>query len=382
MRLTSLHPLYLLVAMIFLTMGLFYIALSLSETKVTVTPRDESPWPWFPDTEPGEAVGKTELTVIEEDRSISYRFFLSSLHDKPWTGYNVNFQDDQQRKMVDLSQFDSLTFKAKCAPRNILLLVLFTFHENATDIQKTNTYRINWHFFICNQYTERHTVPLTAFETPDWWLQNSGLELVDRAYDLSKVLSFGFINSLQSPRDTVSHATFTDVAFVGRNRTVLVISVVFICTLWVVFAVWMLNRYVAMSVEIAKSKMQQDLNLITYQKLSIEPHKDKAKCELIRYLVTEYSNPDITIDTVSHALGINRNKVNDFLKDELGITFTTYINKLRLTEAARLLTEYPEESISQIAYNVGFNNATYFNRLFKKAYGCTPKQFRDGNPLD
>jgi AraC-like DNA-binding protein len=60
----------------------------------------------------------------------------------------------------------------------------------------------------------------------------------------------------------------------------------------------------------------------------------------------------------------------------LGFTFTGYLNKLRLTEAARLLADKPEASIAEIAYSVGYKNVSYFNKLFKEDYGCTPKIFR------
>jgi AraC-like DNA-binding protein len=49
---------------------------------------------------------------------------------------------------------------------------------------------------------------------------------------------------------------------------------------------------------------------------------------------------------------------------------------LRLTQAARLLTERGSATISEIAYSVGYSNVSYFNRLFKEEYGCTPKDFR------
>ncbi|MFJ1468494.1 helix-turn-helix domain-containing protein, partial [Massilia orientalis] len=51
-------------------------------------------------------------------------------------------------------------------------------------------------------------------------------------------------------------------------------------------------------------------------------------------------------------------------------------DKLRLTEAARLLSENSGAAILEIAYSVGYANASCFNKLFKEEYGCTPKLFR------
>ena len=76
------------------------------------------------------------------------------------------------------------------------------------------------------------------------------------------------------------------------------------------------------------------------------------------------------------ATGANRHKINEVLKSELGMTFTGYLNKLRLTEASRLLTEKSSAAVSEIAYLVGYANVPYFNKLFKDEYGCTPKSFR------
>jgi AraC-like DNA-binding protein len=83
---------------------------------------------------------------------------------------------------------------------------------------------------------------------------------------------------------------------------------------------------------------------------------------------------------VASETGANRNKVNEVLKAELGMTFTSYLNKLRLTEAARLLAEKDGAAVAEIAYAVGYANVSYFNKLFKEEYGCTPKAFRSLAP--
>jgi YesN/AraC family two-component response regulator len=82
------------------------------------------------------------------------------------------------------------------------------------------------------------------------------------------------------------------------------------------------------------------------------------------------------VETIVNAIGVNRNKVNDILRSELGLTFSTYLNKLRLTEASRLLAEKEEANVAEIAYSVGYKNVSYFNKLFKEEYGCTPKTFK------
>ena len=89
-----------------------------------------------------------------------------------------------------------------------------------------------------------------------------------------------------------------------------------------------------------------------------------------------YRDPELDLDSVAAATGTNRTKINDVLKSELGLTFTSYLHKLRLTEAARLLTENVDTAVAEIAFAVGYANVSYFNKLFKEEYGCTPKAFR------
>ena len=61
-----------------------------------------------------------------------------------------------------------------------------------------------------------------------------------------------------------------------------------------------------------------------------------------------------------------------FFKNTMGTTFTEYLNDYRLTMASRLLIS-SEASILDIAAEVGFDNLSYFNRLFKKRFYVTPQ---------
>ena len=68
-------------------------------------------------------------------------------------------------------------------------------------------------------------------------------------------------------------------------------------------------------------------------------------------------------------MGFSESHFMKFFKQHLHTTFTSYLNSYRLTIAARLLlTE--DDSILSISERTGFNNLSYFNRLFKKNIRC------------
>jgi AraC-like DNA-binding protein len=65
-----------------------------------------------------------------------------------------------------------------------------------------------------------------------------------------------------------------------------------------------------------------------------------------------------------------------FFKNRSGKTFIDSLNDIRMGHASRMLID-TTQSISEIAYNCGFNNISNFNRIFKKKKNCTPKEFRE-----
>jgi AraC-like DNA-binding protein len=152
---------------------------------------------------------------------------------------------------------------------------------------------------------------------------------------------------------------------------------VFLFVLWTIAGVWLFRQHTRALTESLKRKIQQDRPLVAYQQLSVEPKRDKDSDAILRYLTTEYANPELNLEALVNAIGVSRTKINDILKAELGFTFTGYLNKLRLTEAARLLSESKDVSVGEIAYSVGYKNISYFNKLFKEEYGCSPKVFRN-----
>jgi AraC-like DNA-binding protein len=67
-------------------------------------------------------------------------------------------------------------------------------------------------------------------------------------------------------------------------------------------------------------------------------------------------------------------------KKATGLTFTDYMGRVRVEKAKTLLLN-PHLRVSEIAYTVGFQSLTHFNRVFRDLTGESPSHFRDKGSL-
>lgn len=95
---------------------------------------------------------------------------------------------------------------------------------------------------------------------------------------------------------------------------------------------------------------------------------------VLEHIRANYMN-EITVSELAKICGYSEYYLMKLFKKFCGITCVDYINNYRLNIAGQLLLS-SEDDVSSIAYQVGFNNISYFNRQFKGQYGMTPKEFR------
>ena len=99
------------------------------------------------------------------------------------------------------------------------------------------------------------------------------------------------------------------------------------------------------------------------------------KIKLILNYIEKHYNKNITITQLSNLCGYSDYHFMRFFKKHVGISCIQYINNLRLENASNLLTS-TNKSILDICLEVGFDNLSYFNKLFKRKFNTTPKKFR------
>lgn len=84
---------------------------------------------------------------------------------------------------------------------------------------------------------------------------------------------------------------------------------------------------------------------------------------------------DFNIDTIAETIGLSRSAFFKKLKSLTGLAPVDLVKEVRLSKAAGMI-ETTDNNITEIAYSVGFHDAGYFGKCFRKKYGMTPKEYR------
>lgn len=83
---------------------------------------------------------------------------------------------------------------------------------------------------------------------------------------------------------------------------------------------------------------------------------------------------NLSLGEVADCVFVNSYYLSHLFREEMGTTFSEYLNKVRLDRAKELLKE--DNSVKSVAEAVGFVDANHFTKLFKKQTGLTPMKYK------
>ena len=97
---------------------------------------------------------------------------------------------------------------------------------------------------------------------------------------------------------------------------------------------------------------------------------------IVKYIKQNYMS-DVKLSSVAKMKSISPEHLSRTFKHCTGFGFNEYVTLLRLRKAEEMLQTEPQMTISEIAYECGFNDGNYFSYKFKKMYGISPIKARD-----
>lgn len=103
--------------------------------------------------------------------------------------------------------------------------------------------------------------------------------------------------------------------------------------------------------------------------------KRRDYLDLAKSYIQEHVEERLTLNDVSAAVHISPNYLSSLFMRQLSIGFVDYVNQIKMKRACELL-EAGHYLIYEVANRLGYENAYYFSKVFRKYIGCTPKEYQ------
>jgi len=126
-----------------------------------------------------------------------------------------------------------------------------------------------------------------------------------------------------------------------------------------------------------KEGLKQDvLKVINTHRKEFEGKKlSFMAMKILDYLLENY-HKEISLQELAEEFYISHWHLSKLIKKEIGLNYTDLINIIRIEQAKRLLA-IPRYRINEVGSMVGYNDNTYFSRVFKKLTGMSPQEYRN-----
>jgi AraC-like DNA-binding protein len=103
--------------------------------------------------------------------------------------------------------------------------------------------------------------------------------------------------------------------------------------------------------------------------------KSRRLEKVFNYIRIHYDR-NFSLHDASAMVNMPEGSFSRFIKKRTGRTFIESLNDIRLGHSTRMLIT-TTQTVAEISFRCGFNNLSYFNRIFKRKNGCTPSEFRE-----
>ncbi|HUB86561.1 MAG TPA: helix-turn-helix domain-containing protein [Verrucomicrobiae bacterium] len=119
----------------------------------------------------------------------------------------------------------------------------------------------------------------------------------------------------------------------------------------------------------------EHLSMVSNQILVQQQNAEPPLIVRAKQYITEHQTEEITLAQVAKSVHTSKFYFCKMFRRATGINFTDYLSRVR-TERAKNLLLNPNLRVSEIAYEVGFQSLTHFNRVFKRILGRSPSDYR------
>lgn len=290
---------------------------------------------------------------------VFYKYELN----KQFAYYYAGIQLIPNDRPFDLTKYSHVKVDIECKRSHSVRFFILTHEPEHSKSDDITTWRHFRQTISLKKECESYTLQLDQFHTPQWWFEtyNTSEPLLLKN-PLEHVLALKFESGEGEPIGIKEEVVIRKIRFytpvpsiVRSIQTALLILSILILA----FRLGIMKR-----VQLGKYKPVVLGNLF-----------DEDLEKISDFIGESYPNSELSLNMVAEECAMHAEKVTALIRQGYGQSFKQYLNRLRLTEAQRLLRS-TDRQISEIAFAVGYNSVSHFNRVFKQFFSCTPREYR------
>ena len=105
--------------------------------------------------------------------------------------------------------------------------------------------------------------------------------------------------------------------------------------------------------------------------------QEQRVAERIKQILDKEFDKTFNLEQLAERVELSPSYVSKLFRQQTGLTMTDYLITVRMEKAKQFLTDYPQLKNYEVSSMLGYSDPVYFNKLFKKTVGLTPKEYKE-----
>lgn len=302
------------------------------------------------------------LQYVVSDSVIQIRFQLQDQFYSPYIGLSISPVD---LGTIDARRFNQISISIRSRNLERVGISFFT-SPQLREGQDLDEMLYHSYLNVSNQKTV-YDIPISQFQYPEWWEDVHLLgESKKVGPDLSSILRINIGSAFSPQISDEKTIEIYRIAFTRNNHQIF-------ATTGIIYLVLVLFNFGILYLADRRNKLRSQV-VVSYKSVGISdiPREEEKSIE---YINSNYSQSDLTLEKVAEATATTPRRITKIINDSFNCNFKTYINRIRINESKRFLIE-SNLNMGEIAFKVGFNNQSHFNRVFKSEMQMSPSEYR------
>ncbi|ABG60572.1 transcriptional regulator, AraC family [Cytophaga hutchinsonii ATCC 33406] len=251
-----------------------------------------------------------------------------------------------------------------------LAIRIYNFNKGIHDSTVRNSFPLYHNIYIVEKAENKLKIAFDSFTTiPEWWYANNHIAESDiKSWDKDSV---GYISVFSDPGFIINKERvfkITQLELAGDYSSLYRVLALFVSTVLIVF--------IGIHSILYQKQKRIQLTVKYSEDFDFETKDEDLKSQIHAFISENYANSELKASDLANQLHVPEYKIGEILKENVGMTFKSFLNHTRV-EAAKLYLKNSSYSISEIAYKTGFNSPSSFNRVFKEIVKQAPGEFKN-----